>query len=369
MNYSPKLEIKPRSESQTYTLNLDENDSFMRFTVDDLKEIFNLDEEDYNRLAKDKQCTAIVPYYINSPANDPDNPELLTNRLTTIDYGGLSSRQTDNDYDYLFGGKYTQPPTEDSIEREKYGANVVKNLNIVDRGNVYGGTPALREYYGNISINGTKITSTLSRVVSLFTNSPYLKKVAGDLEIKNANDFRLCTGKAGSTMGVWYNVIDIRNVDTATCTAISVLNYISTPCTLIVGNFSNENITSLSASLLMSGAPDRGRILVLTTETPPRIKNCRYDADKGGYRHSDTYDWVKRGKFNIIYVPRGYKDAYDNDVFIEGSEVGKNGWSFYGKYGEDIIVEYDPTKKFLPKKEGGENGRTVWIYRESNKGK
>lgn len=368
MDTTPKLEIKPQSTSKGVIIELNPDANFTRLTLEDIKNIGDLSEADYNTLLENK-CFSILPSYINSSANDPDNPELLTNRLTTIDYNGLYSKQSNTRYDYLFGGGLRNPENSTDIEKEKYGVNVIKNLNI-DRGQLYGGTSALREYYGNIKIDGSKMGGALvNRAVSLFTNSPYFKKAVGEFKAENMNIFSLCIGVGGGAMGAWYNVIDIRNVDTSTCASIALLNYISTPCTLILGNFSNENITEDSAYLLMSEAPDKGRIVVLTTPTPPKLKNCRYDSSLGTYRHSTIYDWVEKGKVNIIYVPKGYRDNYDNDVFIEGSAVGENGWSYYGKYGKNIIVEYDPSKQFLPKKEGGENGRTVWIYRASNKGR
>jgi len=62
------------------------------------------------------------------------------------------------------------------------------------------------------------------------------------------------------------------------------LNHYSTPCTIIFGNFSNENWckklsdgTDTSNGVFMNDAPARGRIAVMTTETPPILKNCICD--------------------------------------------------------------------------------------------
>jgi len=73
-------------------------------------------------------------------------------------------------------------------------------------------------------------------------------------------------------------------VDTSHCRIFGLLNHYSTPCTIIFGNFSNENWckklsdgTDTSNGVFMNDAPARGRIAVMTTETPPILKNCICD--------------------------------------------------------------------------------------------
>ena len=121
----------------------------------------------------------------------------------------------------------------------------------------------------------------------------------------------------------------------------------------------------------MCWAPKRGRVLVLTTETPPNFKNCKFSDGVAQDEYSSVYDWIAKGNFERIMVPEAYTDNYINNTYIENGTKGKTGWSRYGPYGveyggKDIIRTYNPEFQYLPKKEGGENGRTVWLYRKAN---
>lgn len=300
---------------------------------------------------RDKTFYKISPIRFNVPV-DPEEPDILDHRLSVIDYGGITCTADDS------SDKLCSAENNGSL----YGAEIVKNINI--EGNIRnGGSVHLKEFYGNINIQGSG-TSTCS----LFRYPCVIQKAVGEFNVKGISSLSLCTGDNNTTkygMAAWYNVIDIRNVDTTDCKTIALLNYINTPCTLIVGNFSNENLTI--DNLFMIAAPDRGRVLVLTTPEPPKFKNCKFSNGAPQNEYSSSQDWVAKGKFERILVPEPYKDVYFNNTYVENGTIGKTGWSYYGPSGKNIMRTYNPEYQYLPKKEGGENGQTIWIYRQSNR--
>lgn len=298
----------------------------------------------------------LSPKNINTPI-DPDEPEELSDKYTTIDYNNIVCT-----YKYASGDSLCSA----GLTSENFGAKVVKNLNInrTGGGTFAGGSPELREYYGDINIRGNG-----SNTVTIFgEKTKYIQKAVGELNLSGMKSFTLCVGVGGTTRGHWFNRLDLRNVDTSTCTTISILKYCVTPCTIIIGNLSNENGT-----VSMDSAPTSGRRIVCTTLEPPILRNCKVVNGQ----NTDVYksDWIKQGNIEIIYVPRDALDTYDNNVYVTGGQVGITGWSHYGSKGpfksesrpNGLFEPYNPETEFLPKKEGGENGKTVWLYRAPNR--
>lgn len=351
--------VTTRETYYSFSIPISDSATRARFTFDSIPalahELKNTVKESTVRNAIENRL-----FYTMSPVNfslpiDDEEPDILDHRFTTIDYGGLycaSYSYASNDILCSAGGR--------SI---KYGAEIVKNLNVSKdkNGAIYGGSPNLKEFYGNITM-GIEDSSPGTGKISLFDKQCKIQKVAGDFKVKNIRSFSLCTGDEVTPRGAWFNVIDIRDVDTSSCTTINLLNNYPSPCTIILGNFSNENVTNYD-QFFMANAPSRGRILVMTTPEPPKLKNCAFSGTTPKDAYSSKFDWVAKGKIELIRVPKDYLDAYKNNTYIENGTVGTTGWSRY----KDIIFPYDPEKEFLPKKEGGENGRTVWIYRKRNR--
>lgn len=338
-----------------FTISIPDDAKILRYNFAQLRALAIANNPNINKTKLDeaiskRQFFKISPVNFNVPI-DVEEPDILDNRLTTIDYNGVKCSCSDSK-DIFCSADET-----DSL----YGAEIVKNIVIRKTAGkmTTGGSANLKEFYGDIIVNGGH--------VSLFKHPCKIQKAVGTLELTNVTSFNLCTansvGESGHAM--WFNVIDIRNVDTSSCTSMEILNNVNTPCTIIVGNFSNENMSY--NDLFMRNAPRRGRVLVLTTEVPPVLKNCSFKNGVPQNAHSNTYDWVAKGKFERILVPEAYEEAYQNNVYTNGT-VGNTGWSYYGKHGgKDIIRTYNPARQYLVKKEGGENGRPIWIYRKSNR--
>lgn len=354
----------------------------IRFTLDDIKNageasgIFSTNKipklSVFYKLVNHKVFNILGPHVIGiENEDDPDS----SYEFTEINYKGLYCNANANNSDTLASCDYSAPD----------GVKVVKNLNInssVGKWAVVNcASPNLRKFYGNIEVHG-------GGQVKLFQGTP-IQVAAGDFIVSGVQKFKLCTFDAdvGNTSGAWFNVLDLRNVDTSNCTQIGVLNNYHTPCTLIIGNFSNESLVyhrnglpgdeyNSALAMMFAGAPKTGRVLVCTTITPPILKNCAFDSNDNALdTHDNLFDWVKKGKFHVIYVPKGSIDAYCNNTYIVGGVRGNTGWSYFSQYNSEyasrgehgLFVEYDPTKLYLPKKEGGQNGKTLWLYRKQNR--
>lgn len=264
-----------------------------------------------------------------------------------------------------YGGLTVTGYNSDSIVLPIGSSKVIKNLNVSSTG-VVGNSKELREFYGDIIINGN------GGAAKLFFTDCHLNKAYGELIINNVKTLWLCCGQNDGTIEYsGFNVIDLRNVDFSECTSLSLLNFLKGPCTIILGNCSNDKIGALSASF-MNNAPASGRIVVLTTLVPPILKNCSFSDGVPVDAHANTYDWVAKGKIEKIFVPQSALDDYRNNVYVTeensgtAGTIGRTGWSYYGPNGyKNIIYPYDPETEYLVKYEGDNNhGRKMWLYRQ-----
>lgn len=315
---------------------------------------------------------------LNQPSED--TPEELEEKYTEIDYGGMYCINPNSSWDGLCSA---------SKKTDATGAKIVRNLHIqevtaTENGTTYtitptkawGGSKSLREYYGDIILTSGK--------VNLFTGDLPIQRCTGDFIISGVSAFSLCcsTNLKGARTAGWYNTIDIRNVDTSNCRELHILDNYKSSCTVIFGNFSTENWgtkyddnTDTNAWLFMYNAPSKGRIAVMTTLTPPILKNCKCDnygkpiyynsdgtvntSNNGTLKYASDLDWIKKGKFERIMVPNSAVNAYKTNTYR--GQAG-TGWSVYA----DKIYGYNPDNKYTVKTEG-ENGKPMWIYRASHK--
>lgn len=338
---------------------IDNDVDLFNITFDKLKEYARskgVDNTVLNKAFNNKAFYKISPVGFNAPIDDED-PDIMDDKFTTIDYGGLRCFNPNASSDTLCSA---------GVRVDADGAKVVRNLNISTAldgiTKLTGGGVQLREFYGDIDFDGKDKSDS---IISLFERSVNIQKAGGLLRVRNTKAFQLVYKEGGSTAGTWFNVLDLRHVDTSSCTNIILLNHYTTPCTIILGNFSMQNVTSITD--IMSDAPKRGRRVVLTTETPPVLKNCTFSSGLAQDKYSNKLDWVAKGNIEVIYVPFKYYKNYNENVYAPGGTLGNTGWSYYGSYGKNIIKTYNPDTQFLEKKEGGENGRTIWLYRAPNR--
>lgn len=327
----------------------------------------------------------------NSMINTPTFLYAIAGDLTDlnieeIDYSKLSIvvyRVANNVVGCIHNAKYV-----------KLGECNYKNLQLFSR--------ELRKFEGDIIIDGGSGTG----VVKLFQDSP-IQQAIGQLVIKGVKEIDICHGSysvkeyediahtkevvdegdiaegeetlpesvpmkvpSGGLPKLWFNVMDLRNVDTSSCTKFNLLSNTPSECIFILGNFSNENLTTIDTTLFMSSAPSTGRIVVMTKNTPPTFKNCN-----NAGKHTSNYDWIERGKIEKILVPEDAYDNYNEHLHVTSAvdalgntipcNFGENGWSYYGSYGKNIIETYDPSKQFKVKRVGDKsNGKPIWLYRK-----
>lgn len=241
----------------------------------------------------------------------------------------------------------------------------------------------LTHFSGDINIYGTRTES-----IDIFGYSgnatTHIASAKGQLNIANIKKLYLLQGTGGNHYEELYpNVLDIRNVDTTYCEELRLMSYHKSSCDIIIGqNYTNLNVDYMigNSYLDLNASPIRGRRLIIVSNIPPILKNCRYDynsstgkydiqvdahdyvgsGESGALLHR-LNDWVSRGNFESILVPEDAYEDYINDVFVENGTIGKTGWSYYGpsgvQYGgRDIITtyedgEYEPTEEWLYRKD------------------
>lgn len=229
----------------------------------------------------------------------------------------------------------------------------IKGVNIDAANAVVIHLPEVEEWKGDIVCRGDYLKFMYADTL--------LKTAEGRLEAPNIKSINLLS-MAGTAKYGAFNVLDIRNIDTSNLTSGFILNNCRNDCTLIVGNFTNKSLTSLSAGMFsFAHQTDPYREIVMTTAVPPIFKNCAFVDGVAIPEYSSTVDWIAKGRFRKILVPEANYEDYINNIYVGDpvDDVGKTGWSYYGPHGvayggKDIIETYDPEIEYVPQKK--------WLY-------
>lgn len=250
----------------------------------------------------------------------------------------------------------------------------IKNLNIKARGirvtdNTTVGRKSLQEFEGDIEIQGDpSITSRFE----LFSGGTSIMRAKGKLVASGITRFCIAYNwyRDVGLNTSWYNVLDLRNIDTSYCTYMIIGHlYKNIDCTIILGNFSNERaeFDKSQRGLFMGKYAGHGEItVVMTTDIPPVLKNCAYidglpqdqhEDEANNYEVGNNADWVSFGGVSKILVPKASFESYNTNTYINNGTVGNTGWSYYGTNGKNIIETYEP---------GEYEPRDEWLYRKED---
>ena len=267
-----------------------------------------------------------------------DNNTDANNTLDSVNFGGMTVT-------------YSRNLDSDRFPLLLNNAKKIKGIDIIVPANLHINMPNLESFEGNIIANGTA-------GVKFNIGNSKLRYAKGNLILSDVTHFEfICDTLKPESQG--FNVLDLRNVVTTNCTYVKLLNNFDDECVIIFGQFDTGNVTEF----YFQNAATSGRYAVMTTETPPIIRNCNIVDGQELDEHSDRYDWITLGKFERIYVPQEYMQTYINNTYIDGGTIGKTGWSYYGpsglEYGgKNIIESYNPELEYVAREE--------WIYTATN---